>query len=74
LWSTRREAAPTPAVRDPAAYAAFDAAVDDVVTATGGGPFAVRALVRQLVFDLAQARSEAGIRDRILAILDGPTP
>lgn len=37
----------------------FTAVVDAALAATAGDPAAVRALVRQLVFDLAQARSEA---------------
>jgi len=42
------------------ARARFDAVVDEVLAATDG-PAAVRALVRMLAFDLAQARAAAGI-------------
>ena len=42
------------------ARAAFDAVVDEVLEAAAG-PAEVRALVRMLAFDLAQARSAAGV-------------
>ncbi|HEY8664632.1 MAG TPA: hypothetical protein VIL68_13545 [Propionibacteriaceae bacterium] len=47
------------------ARARFDAVVDEVLAATDGDPAAVRALVRMLAFDLAQARSAAGIVRRL---------